>query len=421
MSQADTSADATSSATAALSELNLNPPFHDEATFKTWNNEGKHHRAPRGITYPKDGEPVSDVEQDLCAKVLENVKPELKDQIPEGMINRFVRGYAMRSFAGAPDKVERTALMLNLCLQWRAQQDVDTYVSKEIPRRSEWDDLWPQALSGEDQDGRVVWYSMWPGDIKSCMSTEEAHKLHIQDLLRLEKAKDKANLVMKADNKPILHHHVLVLDLSHEKGEMSRAMLKFMKDVTMHTLGFSLTQYFFPDVLEKAYVINTPFIFRALWSFAKLFMEAETADKYNLLSSDYLDQLKEGGIPLSSLPMCAGGTAQNPSGLVTKVLVPKEGKEEKVLSLPAEKGKVTVNWKIHKVKDSEPQFEVAIVLQNSNGNTTLRSATVSDDFNGTYDLEAPCEIAFIFKGAGKKAHASLSTDYTRRKVDSEVD
>jgi len=64
----------------------------------------------------------------------------------------------------------------------------------------------------------------------------------------------------------------------------------------------------YPEILYKMYIVNAPWIFRAVWGAIKGFLDANTIAKIHILgdSSSYLDPLQE-DIELEHLPDFLGG------------------------------------------------------------------------------------------------------------------
>ena len=87
-------------------------------------------------------------------------------------------------------------------------------------------------------------------------------------------------------------------------------------------------------MLERAVIINAPFYVRALWSVAKLFMEAVTAEKYQITGGGYESTLEGVGVSKSVLPMALGGNGVNAPGIETIVKVSKGKAEKVVLNVP---------------------------------------------------------------------------------------
>lgn len=75
--------------------------------------------------------------------------------------------------------------MLNLTLQWRKEVGAAELLLAELPSRAEWDKLGPQCFPGQDADGRVIYYMLFPEDLTK-IPLEEARMCHFQDMLRLE-------------------------------------------------------------------------------------------------------------------------------------------------------------------------------------------------------------------------------------------
>merc|ERR1719345_268107 len=95
--------------------------------------------------------------------------------------------------------------------------------------------------------------------------------------------------------------------------------MKYFKSAVLHPKGPNKTQHFFPDALSGAFIVNTPMMYRALWGFAKMFIEPDTARKFQMLGYSFLDELKAGGVEIAGLPMCIGGEGPNPAGFKAKL------------------------------------------------------------------------------------------------------
>lgn len=112
-------------------------------------------------------------------------------------------------------------------------------------------------------------------------------------------------------------------------------------------------------MLERAVIINAPFYVRALWSVAKLFMEAVTAEKYQITGGGYESTLEGVGVSKSVLPMALGGNGVNAPGIESIVKVSKGKAEKVVLNVPT--GATGVSWTVSMSKgmQCEVHFECA--------------------------------------------------------------
>lgn len=358
-------------------------PFVDEQSFKAWCHPAQPSaasRPAREMPPPgQDGTPLTAHEQHLHKQLAQLVRAENKhivDATP-GLVARFVRGYVLRSFKTHSDPVDDAAVLLNMSCEWRrslvasgaAHLHAAPLDAAELPGRAAWDKLCPQSWNGRDKQGRVVFYSKWCAAAAiDTLPVAKAQPLHFQDMLRLEatKAAVSAAAMAAGDTTGQTHHHVVVVDMSNGDGGagISRAMLKYLKAIgaatatadgskEAHPTGPSATQHFFPDVLERAIIINAPLLFRALWSIAKRFMEPETVAKYTICGSEFAGVLDAAGIPPEALPRCCSGygTGPNPTGLVATPTVAKLKRtgataSQTVAVTRQRQGTVRVNWKV---------------------------------------------------------------------------
>eukprot|EP00041_Stephanoeca_diplocostata_P012625 m.211363 g.211363 ORF g.211363 m.211363 type:complete len:401 (-) comp19027_c0_seq6:161-1363(-) len=349
------------------------PPFHDEESFKAWMASGKHGKqAP----LPDDFKEPDEKELEYMKQLKALLRPEHQQTISDLMLSRFVRGYILLQFANADDKVERAAAITNLALDWYKELKFETELPDEsLPRRDEFEECWPLTFPGETEDKRVVMYSMCPADLKAKFTPEEVGKFHAQDLSRLLRKKREN---MEAHSKKFTgNHHVVVIDLGWEKGSVSRELIKFVKSALMHKTGAMTTQHFCPDALAAGYLINTPFWMRAVWSIAKLFLEATTATKYHVLSSDYMSTLEGAGIRPSSLPMCANGTAPNPPRLQQTVKASYGASHTLTMVVPANATTESVTWTFTATKNN-CDFVITATAPGADAATEVGKGTVEE-------------------------------------------
>jgi hypothetical protein len=265
--------------------------------------------------------------------LIEPANQPIIDATPN-MVQRFVRGYTLRTFANHPDPVKHTAVMLNLACQWR--QVAAVAATPPALQTTAWQNLVQQTWGGRDAAGRVVHYIRWPLAALLSLPSATTRAMHTADLLALEREKDAASAaaVLAGLHPAPIHHHVMVIDMANDDhgAGVSRAMLKYMQAAASHSAGPSFNMHFFPDVLETAIIINAPLLFRALWTVAKRFLSAETAAKFIICGTEYRSTLQAAGIGPAALPRCCAGfgIAPNPIGVksaptITKLKLKKEG------------------------------------------------------------------------------------------------
>lgn len=362
---------------AAASEL----PWQDEASWKEYDNAGKNPAEPIPVLgeMPLDGVlPGADpAEKAGIAEIRKHLTEANNAAADDWLVSRFYRGYTVRSWAHAPDRIERTAQLVNFTCDQRRLWKHDELRKKTLPRTDEWYEQWPQSYPGNDGEGRCIWYMLLPQDFMKAFSQPDAQEHHIQDMLRLEKIKRNNNEALKAAGRTERSHHVLVCDISHEKGVLSRAAIKGIKSLTAHTSGCSVTQHTFPDVLERALVINASLMFRSLWAVGRMFMDAETAKKYTVCGGSWQAELEKVGVPLRAVAMVSGGTGLNPPGLSCKLSV--SAPVEATLDVPEHV--CGVKWSLELARGNP--IEVKVVAFVGSTATVVHDSTLEEGAKST--------------------------------------
>ena len=151
------------------------------------------------------------------AEIRKHVTEENNAAADDWLVSRFYRGYTVRSWAHAPDRIERTAQLVNFTCDQRRLWKHDELRKKTLPRTDAWNEQWPQSYPGNDAEGRSIWYMLLPQDFMKEFSQPDAQEHHVQDMLRLEKIKRNNNEALKAAGRTERSHHVLICDISHEK------------------------------------------------------------------------------------------------------------------------------------------------------------------------------------------------------------
>ena len=62
----------------------------------------------------------------------------------------------------------------------------------------------------------------------------------------------------------------------------------------------------YPEILQKCYIVNAPWLFGALWTIAQVFVPPRTLEKIAVYGTDFLDHIQN-EIPISSVPTFLGG------------------------------------------------------------------------------------------------------------------
>ena len=99
---------------------------------------------------------------------------------------------------------------------------------------------------------------------------------------------------------------VTILDL---KG-VSLMSLFFGKVKTFTKIATKIAQDYYPEILGQLYIVNSGFMFRAIWSIVKGWIDKKTQKKIKIISgSGKKDLLK--AIDADKLPVFLGGTCED--------------------------------------------------------------------------------------------------------------
>jgi hypothetical protein len=229
------------------------------------------------------------------------VKKLLGDKhIDELMLVQFVRGYAYEK----ENWVARAHEMVVKALEWREKNGIDTICNRSLDKRAEFKKTWVTMVTGEDPKGRLVTVdrlgSIKPSDLLDKFTVEELQLHHAQNQEYVCKMKRKAN----AKSGHRMYKTVSILDL--DGIGMGHSSSKFTGPARS---VMDIDQWFYPESLQKMYVVNAPWVFKALWAIVRPWLHPITQSKIQVCSSNFLDELAADGIGKDKLPECLGGTA----------------------------------------------------------------------------------------------------------------
>lgn len=96
---------------------------------------------------------------------------------------------------------------------------------------------------------------------------------------------------------------------------MQNLSLRHLNSATLNVLKSRtrLEEENYPEVVKRVLLINTPSMFASVWGIVKLFMDAGTVNKLQILSSDYLPTLLK-FIDEDNIPAYLGGKLKDPHG-----------------------------------------------------------------------------------------------------------
>eukprot|EP01083_Nonionella_stella_P055652 146696_1 len=166
---------------------------------------------------------------------------------------------------------------------------------------------WKQFIYGEDPEGHPIMYDLIGSSICKDMKRvfikddEPFGQTAFQHMFRFLRKME--NYKVQNTNKygKKIYRHIQILDMDgftteHMKGK-NRKVVNLVVD--------GLTRMF-PEGVDKMFIINTPWPFRAIWAVVKGFMDPITVAKTKVLDDKYLKEMIK-HIPIEMIPPRYGG------------------------------------------------------------------------------------------------------------------
>jgi hypothetical protein len=276
------------------------------------------------FAYIPDDLPSSNEENAIMDMLLKGADPSdaEKAQINDRLLLTFVRGFVKNRWKKIPteEAVKKTIPIFKTCLQFRVKYDCANLLKK--PERKDlvvFQRQWVHGVTGIDRSGRLVlvyhpfsttFMERFPVD----GNRDPFHLNLIRTLEVINKVKDEEEV--KGDI--LKYKHTILLDLGATGLGMSK--VNYMKEILSWVSildkkeKYNTMSDFYPETLLSLWVVNTPFVFRAVWKIAKNFVDPITVKKFKLVAGVPLEDMAKAGIPLESIPKYLGGKGDDPKG-----------------------------------------------------------------------------------------------------------
>jgi hypothetical protein len=247
----------------------------------------------------RDSQPMDAAEARVKGLLAEMLGDEIK-QADDMLILKVIRAYWTYK-----NQLQTMADSLKQIIRWRKEKNIDTVLDGEVPNEEESMTAWPSFVYGQDYQGHVI----------NCeriadINIETLVKADLQDVL-LSRAKSAEMMDMiKADISEdigcVRIKQIFILDLTGLV--MSKHFSSKAREVMKPVFAQNDTMY--PECLRTLYIVNSPFIFRTVWSIVKLWLDPMTVKKIVIVGgqSQYLPMFKKAGIPVNQLPEWCGGS-----------------------------------------------------------------------------------------------------------------
>ena len=224
----------------------------------------------------------------------ENVLPNF-DDYDDLFLLRFLRA---RKF-----DLEKTMEMFKKFLKWRIDMKVEEInQSYELENLIQIKKLYPHGYHRTDKIGRPVYIELYDKtDVKELFKITTDDKMIKYYIKQYERQIKYIFPACSAVVKRPVEQSCTILDANGIGITSLFGPIKgFIK------LASDIGQDYYPEMLGKMTIVNVGFLFRAVWSLVKGFIDPKTQSKINLLKSTYKDDLLK-LVDEENLPSFFGG------------------------------------------------------------------------------------------------------------------
>ena len=211
--------------------------------------------------------------------ISQNVLPNL-DNYDDLFLLRFLRA---RKF-----DLEKTMEMFKKFLQWRIDMKVDELrESYEMENLIAIKKLYPHGYHRTDKEGRPIYIELYDKtDVKALFKITTEDKMVKYYIKQYERQIKYIFPACSAVVKRPVEQSCTILDAN---GIGITSLFGPIKGFVK--LASDIGQDSYPEMLGKMTIVNVGFLFRAVWSMVKAFIDPKTQNKINLLKSTYKDDL----------------------------------------------------------------------------------------------------------------------------------
>ena len=203
----------------------------------------------------------------------------------------------------------QTKKMFEDFYKWRVEQSVDTIMSDfDFPEYPVVRKYYPRFYHKTDKLGRPVYIErLGHLDVKQLFTVTNSDRMlknHVYEYEKLVHYRLKACSQVKGHH---LEQSLTILDLKGVSLSGFTSVFSLVKQVS------TIAQNYYPEMLGKMYIINTPMLFTACWSMVKPLLDEVTVKKIDILGSSYkaklLELIDEENLPdfLGGKSTCEGG------------------------------------------------------------------------------------------------------------------
>jgi hypothetical protein len=248
---------------------------------------------------PEESVPLNEEEQKALDAFVAEFTPDEVQSVSKECLIRFIRGYWREQ-----DRHKQTVENFKKTLEFRKEMDANNILNATLDKETEYFKIWPQDYHGVDKRGHPVYIektaTVDPSTLLANFNVHELKRFHTQMQETLEWRKQQES--ERSGN--MTYKQIVIMDM-YDFGmkHCSSTFYDPLKAIIM------IDQYYYPESLYKLYLINCPFVFRALWKVVKPWLHPLTAARIEILGVDFLPQLVK-LIDEDQIPKYLGGKCE---------------------------------------------------------------------------------------------------------------
>jgi len=225
----------------------------------------------------------------------------VEGRMDDTLLLRFLRA---RKF-----DITKAIEMLKAAEEWRKSYEVDSIIEDfHFEEKVVVDKYYPQFYHKVDKDGRPIYIErLGKLDIKALYAATTQDRILRRLVLEYERfIIERLPACSRAAGHPV-ETSCTILDLQN----VSLSNFYRVREYVMQATSIGQDRY--PECMGKFYIINAPFMFSAVWSAIKPWLDEVTISKIDILGSNYKTTLLR-QIPAENLPQELGGSCTCPGG-----------------------------------------------------------------------------------------------------------
>mmetsp|Transcript_8093 Transcript_8093/g.11122 ORF Transcript_8093/g.11122 Transcript_8093/m.11122 type:complete len:330 (+) Transcript_8093:52-1041(+) len=261
---------------------------------------------PEGKKYgtepPRESKELTEPEQKLFKELREaNKDHPCNATTSDDTLIRFIRGYAREK----PDPIVATHEKYKAMIDWRLEHKIDEVILNSPEKWEDYNKHYKHFIYGRDKLGRPVCYEqlgkLEPTDLEA-YGVDKLKAGHIRFMEELTKLK--WQITRKEKDNKLLYKHVHIIDM---EGFGWKHMGSKFRGTIREIMG--IDSNFYPETLQKLFILNSSMTFRTLWAFVKPWIHPLTVARITMLGYDKkynLEQMME-FIDIDQIPEYLGG------------------------------------------------------------------------------------------------------------------